>query len=493
MSGSRVRPSWSWVCVRPGVPAAAGDGQRAAPGFGPYTSSAMHVTTTPSEKSTLVVEVELPVDQVARAVADATRRLSQRTRVAGFRPGKAPRGMLERVLGEGAVWDEAVETLVDTSYARVGQEHGRRRVDRDHRPAGDRARRIRGGEAAPVQGDRPAAPRGQAGRLRQLPVQARDRDGRRCQGGAGRGRPARPAGDAGPRRGPRRCQGRLGRRRLRGDAGRRAVRRRDLRPDAARHRRGAPHPGLRGAPRGPAAGRDGRLRHHVPRRLPGGVAARRPGPLQRGPQGAPREDPAGGGRRLRPVGGRLRRHGGAPGRGPPAPGEERPGPGAPRLRRPDHRLRREERDGRPPRHPRRGGGRGDARRAQERARPPADHRGGLPLRHRQDVRGAPRRVPSGRRGARQDAAGAGRDRREGRDRRPRPGHHRRDPARPGPLRRPAEAGRLLRHAARPGRDPQLAAALPGRRDADRPLAGGAPGAPGPAPRRGRRTDDGRGR
>ena len=76
----------------------------------------MHVTTTPSEKSTLVVEVELPVDRVARAVADATRRLSQRTRVAGFRPGKAPRGMLDRVLGEGAVWDEAVETLVDTSY-----------------------------------------------------------------------------------------------------------------------------------------------------------------------------------------------------------------------------------------------------------------------------------------------------------------------------------------------------------------------------------------
>jgi trigger factor len=76
----------------------------------------MHVTTTPSEKSTILVEVELPVDRVARAVADATRRLSQRTRVAGFRPGKAPRGMLERVLGEGAVWEEAVETLVDTSY-----------------------------------------------------------------------------------------------------------------------------------------------------------------------------------------------------------------------------------------------------------------------------------------------------------------------------------------------------------------------------------------
>jgi len=89
---------------------------RAAAGGRPYTASAMHVTTTPSEKSTLLVEVELPVDRVARAVADATRRLSQRTRVAGFRPGKAPRGMLERVLGPGAVWEEAVETLVDASY-----------------------------------------------------------------------------------------------------------------------------------------------------------------------------------------------------------------------------------------------------------------------------------------------------------------------------------------------------------------------------------------
>lgn len=76
----------------------------------------MPVSTTPSEKSTLLVEFELPVERVARAVTDATRRLGRRTRVAGFRPGKAPRGMLERVLGPGAVWEEAVETLVDDAY-----------------------------------------------------------------------------------------------------------------------------------------------------------------------------------------------------------------------------------------------------------------------------------------------------------------------------------------------------------------------------------------
>jgi trigger factor len=76
----------------------------------------MHVTTTPSEKSTVLLEVELPAADLARAVAEATRRLSQRTRIPGFRPGKAPRSMIERELGPGAVLDDAVEALVERSY-----------------------------------------------------------------------------------------------------------------------------------------------------------------------------------------------------------------------------------------------------------------------------------------------------------------------------------------------------------------------------------------
>ena len=34
----------------------------------------------------------------------------------GFRPGKAPRGVLEAVLGHGAVLDEAVDRLVQSAY-----------------------------------------------------------------------------------------------------------------------------------------------------------------------------------------------------------------------------------------------------------------------------------------------------------------------------------------------------------------------------------------
>jgi trigger factor len=76
----------------------------------------MHVTTTPSEKSTVILEVELPAAELTRAVADATRTLSQRTRIPGFRPGKAPRSMVERELGAGSVLDEAVDQLVERSY-----------------------------------------------------------------------------------------------------------------------------------------------------------------------------------------------------------------------------------------------------------------------------------------------------------------------------------------------------------------------------------------
>jgi trigger factor len=76
----------------------------------------MQLTTTPAPNSSLVLEIELPPERLNRAVDDAVRRLSRRTRVPGFRPGKAPRPMLERTLGPGVVLDEAVEHLVDDAY-----------------------------------------------------------------------------------------------------------------------------------------------------------------------------------------------------------------------------------------------------------------------------------------------------------------------------------------------------------------------------------------
>ena len=84
----------------------------------------MQMTTTPGPKSTVVLEVELPPERLDRAIDDAVRRLARRARVPGFRPGKAPRPVLERHLGPGAVVDEAVEHLVEDAYREAILESG---------------------------------------------------------------------------------------------------------------------------------------------------------------------------------------------------------------------------------------------------------------------------------------------------------------------------------------------------------------------------------
>ncbi len=76
----------------------------------------MQITRTPAPKSSIVLEIEVPSERLDRAVNDAVRALSRRTRVPGFRPGKATRPVLERTLGPGAVLEEAVDHLIQDAY-----------------------------------------------------------------------------------------------------------------------------------------------------------------------------------------------------------------------------------------------------------------------------------------------------------------------------------------------------------------------------------------
>jgi trigger factor len=76
----------------------------------------MNVTATPGPKSSVKLDIELPAERLTRAVDEAVRHLSRRTKVPGFRPGKAPRFMLDRVLGPGAVLEDAVDHLVQDAY-----------------------------------------------------------------------------------------------------------------------------------------------------------------------------------------------------------------------------------------------------------------------------------------------------------------------------------------------------------------------------------------
>jgi trigger factor len=64
----------------------------------------------------MVLEIEVPPDEVARHFATAYRHVAERTKVPGFRPGKAPRQVIDRFVGRGSVLAEAIDHLVSDSY-----------------------------------------------------------------------------------------------------------------------------------------------------------------------------------------------------------------------------------------------------------------------------------------------------------------------------------------------------------------------------------------
>jgi trigger factor len=83
----------------------------------------LKITTRPAARRSVVLEVELAPERVRRSVDESVRHLARRTKVPGFRPGKAPRPLLERALGvrrddpdsPNPVYDDAKEHLFESS------------------------------------------------------------------------------------------------------------------------------------------------------------------------------------------------------------------------------------------------------------------------------------------------------------------------------------------------------------------------------------------
>jgi trigger factor len=64
------------------------------------------------EHSQVVLDIEVEDERLERAVDQAYRRIVQRINVPGFRKGKAPRALVERMVGREALVEDAVEHLV---------------------------------------------------------------------------------------------------------------------------------------------------------------------------------------------------------------------------------------------------------------------------------------------------------------------------------------------------------------------------------------------
>jgi trigger factor len=91
--------------------------------------AAVKVDTERKPGSQVVLSVEVDADQVSKSIEQAYSRLAPRVRIAGFRPGKAPRPMVEREIGWPTLRQEALDLILPTAYNSALDEAGLDPID----------------------------------------------------------------------------------------------------------------------------------------------------------------------------------------------------------------------------------------------------------------------------------------------------------------------------------------------------------------------------
>lgn len=76
----------------------------------------MKVSTAELENRQLVLDIEVEDERVEKAMDQAYRRMVGRLNVPGFRKGKAPRSIVERMVGREALLEDAIELLVPAVF-----------------------------------------------------------------------------------------------------------------------------------------------------------------------------------------------------------------------------------------------------------------------------------------------------------------------------------------------------------------------------------------
>ena len=80
--------------------------------------------------SQVALTIEVPADEIDRAFEKTIAKLSQKVKIQGFRPGKAPKAVIEARLGQPAIREEVIEALVPEVVNRAISESGVDPIDR---------------------------------------------------------------------------------------------------------------------------------------------------------------------------------------------------------------------------------------------------------------------------------------------------------------------------------------------------------------------------
>ena len=75
------------------------------------------------EKSMVALTVEVGAADFEAAVEKAYKKQRGSIRMPGFRPGKAPRKMIESMYGASVFYEEAVNIALPDAYGKIGRAH----------------------------------------------------------------------------------------------------------------------------------------------------------------------------------------------------------------------------------------------------------------------------------------------------------------------------------------------------------------------------------
>ena len=84
----------------------------------------MNVQVTNLEKNMAKLTIEVPAEEVEKALQAAYLKERKKISVPGFRKGKVPRQMIEKMYGVGVFYEEAANILIQNNYAQAMEESG---------------------------------------------------------------------------------------------------------------------------------------------------------------------------------------------------------------------------------------------------------------------------------------------------------------------------------------------------------------------------------
>ena len=83
----------------------------------------MNVTVETTPQSDAQFHVQIPWDEIDKTSDRVYKRVAQNQKIPGFRPGHAPRSLVERAVGKDAIYEEAIDIIVQDAVRSSANEH----------------------------------------------------------------------------------------------------------------------------------------------------------------------------------------------------------------------------------------------------------------------------------------------------------------------------------------------------------------------------------